>query len=109
MATYKNILNKMHLRVGGPSSVPVARRDGPSFGLVPCSLSIVSGPKAKPNECVLAEAVKSCMRRRVYLQIMTWYLESFLVEISFIIFNISFKLHFLSVFSFVKLLKSFPF
>ena len=45
----------------------------PSSGLVPHSLSIVSGPQAKPNESVLAEAIKSSKRRRVYLQLMTWF------------------------------------
>ena len=44
----------------------------PSYGLVFRSLSIVLGPNAKPNESVRAEAVKSFIRRRMSLQIMTW-------------------------------------
>ena len=47
----------------------------PSSGFVPHSFSIVLGTQAKLNEYVLAEAAKSRMRKRVYLQIMTWYFK----------------------------------
>ena len=52
----------------------------PSSGLIPCSFSIVSGTQNKPNEYVLIEAVKSRMRSKVYLQIMTWYFKIFKIQ-----------------------------
>jgi hypothetical protein len=39
-------------------------------------MSIESGPQTKQNESVLAEAMKSHMRRRVYLQIINWFIET---------------------------------
>ena len=67
-----------HKNILGLTAEPAQRDAGracgaPSSGLVPLFWSNVSGPQAKPNDSVLAEAVMLSMRRRVYLQIMTWF------------------------------------
>ena len=53
----------------------------PSSGLISPSFSFVLGTQAKQNEYVLAEAMKLCMSRRVYLQIMTWFIYAVLLSI----------------------------